>query len=224
LAEEAGQATGASDVDWREVAARPDASAAQRVLLELIWYLEEKGYAVTKPLTKEHLEIFHKARELDATMGALIAGATERILDDRVAGSWLKKPKRVSAGDGQYQRFTPRSRSWVSRYAGKLYLGFDEEPCADGSRRNQLTASVTVELPRRQGELLREREAFMDQLRDRAVQFAVDDYAGYCWSSLPGSELAALNTIGEQTERLAGWAKEAFAVLLALKPGPNRLR
>lgn len=222
IADEAGQADGASGRDWRDAATRPDAPAAQRVLLELIWYLEEKGYAVTKPLTTEQVGIFHQAVELDATTDALTAGATERLLDDRIAGFKLAKSPRTSVNDAQYQRFVPPERSWVSRYNGKLYLGFDEEFGSDRARQSQLAASVTVELPRKQAQRLREQGGFMKQLRKRNLRFEVDDAGGYCWTSLVASELASLPTIEAQTERLADWAKNALESLLTLKPGPSR--
>ena len=221
LAEEAGQSTAHTNGDWREAASRPDAQAGQRVLLELLWYLEEKGYAVTQRLTKDQLAIFRQAQALDATIGALIAGAAERLTDEKVAGFWLEKPTRKSAADGLYQRFVSPSRSWVARYDGKLYLGLDEEPAADGSRRDQLTFSVSVELHRRQAERLRERGAFMTELKARKLQFDVDE-AGYCWSSLPADELAAIETIEGQIDHLAAWAREALAAVLTLNPGPNR--
>jgi hypothetical protein len=77
LAEQAGQDTANGDTTWRTAAARPDAPAAQRILLELLWYLEEEGYVVTKPLTHDHLAIFHQAEELDASLGAIVAGGGE---------------------------------------------------------------------------------------------------------------------------------------------------
>jgi hypothetical protein len=222
LAEEAGQEAATTDGDWRDAAARPDSRADQRILIELLWYLEEKGYAVTKPLTEEHLKIFHQTEELETTLGTLIAGAAERLTDEKVAGFWLEKPKRTSAADGLYQRFVAPSRSWVARHGGKLYLGFDEEPADQGSRLGQLAFSVSVELLKRQGERLREREAFMSDLKDRGLRFEIDDDRGYCWSSLPATELAGIDTIDGQIERLGAWAKEAFGRLLTLKAGPNR--
>ena len=188
IADEAGQAAGASGLDWRDAAARPDAPAAQRVLLELIWYLEEKGYAVTKPLTTDQVAIFHQAMELDATTDALTAGATEQLLDDRIAGFKLAKSQRTSVNDAQYQRFLAPERSWVSRYNGRLYLGFDEEFGSGRARQSQLAASVTVELPRKQAQRLREQGAFMKQLRERDLRFEVDDHGGYCWTSLLATE------------------------------------
>jgi hypothetical protein len=222
LADAAGQEAERSDGNWREAATQPDAPAAQRLLLELVWYLEKKGYAVAKPLEKRQLAIYRQARELEATLGALVAGATERLTDERVGRFWLEKPRREAVDDAPGQRFVTPTGSWVHRYKGKLYLEFDDEPDPEGPRTRELRVSATVYLPTGQADRLRLRSAFMSDLASRGLHFAVDEYGGYCWAALPASELTALSSIDEQIERLAVWAKDAFATLLALKPGPNR--
>lgn len=222
LAEDAGLSRCPPGNAWREAAATPDAPAAQRILLELIWYLEEEGYAVTKPLTKEHLAIYHQAVEMDASIEALIAGVSERLTDDRIAGFRLEKPKRLRAADAaDRQTFLAPARSWVARYEGTLYLGFDEEPDTDRARQGFLAACAVVELPKRHAERLRERASFMNELNARELQFDVVDHGGYCWAKLPATDLLQAATLEAQTERLSTWAKEAFARVLTLKPGPR---
>jgi hypothetical protein len=179
LADAAGQMAAVSAGCWRSLAAARDAPAAQRVLLELIWYLEGEGYAMAKPLTRELAGIFRQAQELDATLEALVARTTEQLMDEKIAGFWLKKPPRTSAADVGYQRFVAQSRSWVSRYDGKMYVGFEEDSDPKGSRKGQLSFSASVVLPRRQAARLEESPRFMADIKKTELRFEVDDDGGY---------------------------------------------
>ena len=54
--------------DWLERAFAPDAPARQRLLAELVSYLEEAGYTMTKPLSAEQLALFSEAETLYTTL------------------------------------------------------------------------------------------------------------------------------------------------------------
>ena len=92
--------------DWRVQAVQPEAPAKHRALCELIWYLEEEGYAVLEPFDVDHASTLARREATDRAVEALLQQASEaremrpfvpvgRQADD---GCGLSQRLEVSAG------------------------------------------------------------------------------------------------------------------------------
>ena len=209
-------------VDWREAAGKCDAPAARRVLRELLWYLQEDGYAVTNGLTLEQIAIAPQALEIEETLDALLDATTPHLVKDRIGRFHLKTPRgggRVSAT----QYFTAPTASWLERWKGGLWLGYDTDAkpgrrVADG----QLEFEVGVWLLRKQVKVLDERKSFKTQLKPHKLTFDIEDDGGAVWASAPAKRFItadAAETLDAQAKRIAAWALPKLEALLSLRPG-----
>ena len=211
--------------DWLERAFAPDALARQRLLAELVSYLEEAGYTMTKPLSAEQLALFSEAETLYTTLNQLIVGAIELLEDKRIAGYEIRKPARASSADDDLsQRIVPPSGSWVERWDGVIYMNFQPADPGGDPPSSAPEFAITVELGRNEARALDRRTALRQQVQAASLRLDIDDDAAYCWTSMPADKLMGMQTLSEQTTELASWARESIEKLLKLKPGPRPSR
>jgi hypothetical protein len=84
MAWEAGRESspGVDRPDWQRAARRPQAPASQRILLELLNYLEEEHGVVLNPLGHEHISAFAYMDETIAVLQELVTGAASHTHAD----------------------------------------------------------------------------------------------------------------------------------------------
>ncbi len=114
MAWEAGrEAAGDEDrPDWREKAMRPSARASERILTELLTYLEEEHGVVLEPLGHAHVSAFAYMAETSSILHDLLKRAGELIhVDADGAVAWSDE------GDGLWQ-FFDSTGTWVESLDG----------------------------------------------------------------------------------------------------------
>ena len=211
-AERAGAGFEPSDTGaWREAARQTCAPACQRILLELLWYLEQNGYALTTPITDAHLDIYDKYLELDAAIEAVLTEAATHLISDHFGKFRLTK---AGSQRSDAQRFKATPPSWVERWGGEWWL-----EAGEGQQQSigtpDLTFQAYVWLPKKRGLALEQR---LDGLPHR-LRLEVEDSA-YLWSERTARELTGAPTVADQGKALAKWATAEFGTILNLKPGP----
>jgi hypothetical protein len=213
LAFEAGQDAGAGDPDWLAKASAPDAPAAQRLLGELIWYLEEEGYGMTKTLSADAISGAGTAFDFIETIEWLSQDVGERVA---ARGADLK----VTRIRGSYDTFRVPRTSWVERFGGRLYTGWDEAP--------EVAAAATPSLD--VGELAFIVGAYADRAGLKALERKLDwtDQVtakglyiedGDVLAAYDAKKLRNFDTLDQQGNELARWAAERMTAMLDLKPG-----
>ncbi|MGH2861469.1 MAG: hypothetical protein ACRDLT_08170 [Solirubrobacteraceae bacterium] len=206
---------------WREYAALPTAPARERLLLELIWYLEDKGYAVTTPLTKEQVAIYHQAIALDETLLQLIKTAADFLTEadaPTIARLKLKPHGGADVDDGQ--RFDTSRDTWLDAWGGELWLSI--QPDTRTSRTREAGLRIWVEAyfdEKGLGQRLANRKGFIDQIGERKLRFEPYDDELSINDSIPVTQLFKYKTIEEQARVISDWATGAFERLLTLRPG-----
>jgi hypothetical protein len=78
---EAGQQAAGGSLQWLDASTQPTNHADQRLLAELIWDLEEEGYAMTRPLTDRQIKQAGELFRLEDTLGELIRDMRDRVND-----------------------------------------------------------------------------------------------------------------------------------------------
>lgn len=103
---EAGELVGAGidSADWLELAAKPDSRADQRLLAELIWYLEEEGYAMARGLRSDQIRTARGAFRLVELLERLEEDVATRIDEANLGLTPLR---------GKPTEFYPPSHSWL---------------------------------------------------------------------------------------------------------------
>jgi hypothetical protein len=213
LAFEAGQEVAGGDRDWLAKAEAPDAAASQRLLAELIWYLEEEGYSMTKALDARSISAARGAFDLIESLDWLTKDVGERITA-REAGLG------VTGIRGASDTFRAPRTSWVERFGGRLYTGWDE--ARDAAR------AVVPSLDA--GELIFIVGAYVDSAGLKVLE-RKPDWAEHATSNglyiEDGDVLAAYDakklqdyeTLDQQGDEIARWATDRLRAILELKPG-----
>jgi hypothetical protein len=213
---------GENPLGWRDAAAQSDAAASQRVLRELLWYLEEKGYAVTNGLTPQQLAMATQALEIEDAIGALLDATTPHLVRGKIGRFQLKVP-RGGGRDGRAQHFTMPAGSWVEKWRGGIWFGYGTNaPPGRRESDGQLEFEVGVWLLKKQAKLLDANKLFRTQLKADSFTFEVDDDGGAIWASEEAKTFIktdAAEAMDAQAARIAAWALPRLEVLLTLKPG-----
>ena len=213
VAFEAGQEAAAGDRDWLATARKADAPSSQRLLAELIWYLEEEGYGMTKALDPDAISQASSAFEFIESIEQLTQDVGERITA-RDAATGLIRVR------GAYDTFRAPSTSWVERFGGRLYTGWD-----------QATESACAHIPSlKTGELIFIVGAYassdglraLDRKADwqeqaRSAGLYIED--GDILAAYDAKAVQALETLDQQGGELARWTADRVKAILALKPG-----
>jgi hypothetical protein len=213
---DAGKESSDTSADWVAAARRPASRADQRLLAELVWYLEEEGYGMTKALGKQQIEHARAALQFLESIDVLVEDVSERL----VASEPHLGLRRVQGKSGD---FHPPARSWVARYDGRFYVGFDTptdaaDPGKDTPPQSQSELRFYVGAwVGSAGAKRLERKADWEATV-AAANLDLDD--GDVVASYDAMGLEGISTLSQQGEMLADWAIDAVRAILALKPGP----
>lgn len=204
---------------WEEDARKPDAPAAQRVLLEFWAYL--KGDAVGA-IEHHDLEALGRIAQAEERVSALLRNVADelgwydaKVLDDWSTGGGAPA-KYIACSDGADSWLAQReggtqyvvisNASWLDeRPAGEPHLyagaGFDAEP----TKRSALTDSG------------------WSQAVEAAGMNVVDDDAGvYMLAAKPLAEvIGEADMLSTQVQLVKAWARTAFGVLASLPEPPD---
>jgi hypothetical protein len=210
--------------NWREQAIKSDVPAKHRALYELVWYLEEEGYAVLDALNADHAAALEHRASADEAATVLL----ERAGEADCMRPLVPIGRQVDYGDGWGQHFKTPAGSWVERLEGTLdllVLGHDE--WADQpTDKPALAAGVSV------GEQwyrpLSAQTDWLARLRGLRVSFVVAEAGndGYvlCYARLPVEQLIREGgeTLPEQAQYVARWAGPILSRLSSdeYDPGP----
>lgn len=218
LAWEAGREAGGPL--WRDAALSPDGAAQQRLLHELLSYLEEEHATVLNPLTHLHVSAFAKTSETHEVLYALLERAADLSSKDPDAGvDWPKDSLH------QYWQSFASEGTWAAALEGYFELTVAESDEWTYDRAGEPAFGAGFTLP---GDL-------QDQLRSSALQqwrrsleaerVSVAEWEGYVrvYRTLYLAELIGKGpTIDAQARALANWADESFAVVSAHDPKVTR--
>lgn len=213
LAFEAGQQAAGGDRDWLAPARRPEAPASQRLLAELIWYLEEGGYGMTKALGADAIAQAPTALAFLESIEWLTQDVGERITA-RDTGLGVSRIR------GAYDSFRAPPTSWVERFGGRVYTGWDEAAEAASALIPSLEPGELVFLvgayAGRDGLKALERKADWSGQVGYAGLYIED---GDILAAYDAKDLRALDTLDQQGGELARWTMERMKAIFELKPG-----
>ena len=214
---------------WRQDAQRSDAESQQRVLFEVLRYLERKGLAMPDdPIQVIDALVAKRTDELLDPKAGLISRLLEmavRQLKER-PGDELSSPAGGTpeewGGDKHYWWSTPlKSPSWPARLDGDAYLDLwfrkTDAPDRNPEAREQPVFLASVELPH------------LDSSAERPLtQWRPNGW--HVWHDKDGIRLSRYRylsevavdgiTLSEQAAVLGTWARECFDEILAA-PAPT---
>lgn len=207
--------------DWRAAALRPESPARDRLLHEFLWYLEQEGFAVVRPLTLEDMDVFRRFEDTYNAVEALMMRTLDHLgpLADEGVGrdDWGTFWAHLELPEG----------GWVTRLAAfehyvEVLLAPHDEWWPQGSGAPALAAGYTLD--EQLHGVLSQNTDWVDRLNQAGFTFTVWDGFVRCWRTrhladlLPGG-----NTLDAQAREAAQWAREAIADLAKLAPGDVEL-
>lgn len=205
---------------WREAAREPDAPAQQRLLHEFLWYLEQKGFAVTEPLNPEHVEALRLMADTTEAFEALLERAAHHMADKYESGErdWLEL-------DGLAQLFAIPDDSWARRVQAAGWPAFLEmtvsgydEWWVDST--GQPAAGAGLRLDAELYEVLSRERDWLAGLEGRELEFTSYGEVTLIYKTWPISQVVeAGETLDHQARALAQWALEVFDNVIANSPG-----
>jgi hypothetical protein len=204
--------------DWRAAARKPQAPAAQRILLELLSYLEEEHNVVLNPLSHEHIAAFVYMAETGELLQAMVDETAQRVrLDLGDLADWSDE------GDRLWQSFDPTG-TWADRLGGWPDIEASALDDWAGERIGQPAVGAGYTFPGEVAEVLLSRQTSSWRDRVEALGFAVraseDGNNVYVRRTKYLAELIPAGvTLDAQTRVLAEWVNEALDVLAELDPG-----
>jgi hypothetical protein len=220
LAWKAGREAGGG-LRWREAALGPDGPAQQRLLVELLSYLEEEHDTVLDPVTHVHVAAFAKSSETHDILFTVLERAADMSAHDPDEG--VGYPKDYF---NQYWQAFKSDGTWAQPLEGYLELTVSESDEWTYDRAGEPAFGAGFTLP---GDL-------QDQLRSAACApwrgpleaqgATIAEWDGYVrvYRTLYLAELIGKGpTIDAQAQALAKWVDESFAIVTAHDPGVTRV-
>jgi hypothetical protein len=201
---------------WRQAALAPDAPARDRLLHELLWYLEQEGFAVSRPLLASDVDVFKGVVDTYTVLDTLLGRAADHM-GDHVKGS-------DGADEASFWfHVTPPAGSWLQRLEPfetycEVLVCVDDAWWPQGTGDPAIGAGYTID-PRLHDTLAANAD-WVDELEEAGYAFG--DWAGYvrCWRTRPLRDLADAGTsLDAQARELASWARGSIDALTALDPG-----
>jgi hypothetical protein len=211
------------DRDWRTSALEPTAPARERLLHELIWYLEEENGAVVNPLDADNLQAFVHAEETTQGFITMLERAGEHMRphfepdQDGLDGD---------PGGGRYwQLFEVPEGSWLRRIADAQFEAYPELMASPDDRwwaesRGEPAFAAGYTLDGRLYERLAADGGGVHRVQEAGVDLAIYDDLVRLFCTKPVKEL--LNegqTLDEQAHVLAQFAKRSLTIAADLDPG-----
>jgi hypothetical protein len=203
---------------WSEAASHPQAAACQRILCELLSYLQERHQVTVEPLS--HMDLVALAEVPD-----MYAGITELL--ERTGDFSKHDPKVKGAGEAEdfacfWKTFDlPGFWAVEAQGYGEVLVSSSDDWTDDRLGNPAVGSGFT--LPKDLYDDLRSssRNEWHEQLR--AAGFTLGIYGDWarCFRTLSFAEVIASGSILDaQARYLATWADETFEVGQALNPGP----
>lgn len=214
LVAELANGVGESDPDWggrgwQERALKPDVPAAQRALYELVWYLEEEGYAVVDPLNLDHVRALRHFPDTEIAVSTLLKRAADEMTGFTPAGD-------VDAyGDGFVQSFELPEGSWPQRLGATAELvahcddGWIDDPQGEPALAVGLSLSADWYRP------LTAQPGWAGRVHTAGFSLSEYDEWVLIYATRPLSDVASYgNTVADQARYVAQWAEPHLQRLL----------
>ena len=220
LAWQAGRASGGPR--WREAALGPNAPAQQRLLLELLSYMEEEHDTVLDPVTHMHVATFARTSETHDILFTLLERAADLSAHD--ADDGVGYPRDYF---NQYWQAFKSESTWAIPLEGYLELTVAEGDEWTYSRAGEPAFGAGYSLPGDLRDELRAaaRQPWRELLEAKGVTIAEWDGWVRVYRTLYLAELIPKgSTIDAQAQALAKWADDSFAIVAAHDPKVTRTR
>jgi len=198
---EAGEQSSSVGRDWLSQAAQPGSRADQRLLAELIWYLEEEGYAMAKGLTTNQIDLAREA----FTLSELLTTVEEDV-GTRLRNSSLQLRK----VQGKPTEFRMPIGSWLEEGA-RLYVYF-QPPESRPELDLAFYLDVYVGVAER---ALRANAGWQHKLAKEGFEFDGESIV----DRFDARKLLTYSTASAQGEALTRWLIGRVSRLLELSPG-----
>jgi hypothetical protein len=191
------------DAQWLDAALRGDTRADQRLLAELIWYLQEEGYAMTRPLDADRICLSKELFDLQDTLDELVQGMTQRLRADLGL-----KPIR-----GNSVEFHPPEGSWLRERNGRIYVAYD----SSATESLDLAFYVGAYAGDDSLKSLQGNPAWQAQLTAKDLTTEGGDVYG----RFDAMALTNTLTLSKQRDVLGRWATRTATSILSLEPGKS---
>ncbi len=202
---------------WRKAARSPQAAASQRILSELLNYLEEEHRVVLNPLGHEHVASFACMVEASQVLGELVAGAARSAapnVDDKL--TWSED------GDSVWQCFTATG-TWAEALGGWPDLEAADNDFWAGDRIDEPAFGVGYTFGAELEDVLLSAQTapWRAELAQHGFSVrAVDRSAVYVRQTKYLAELIPAGvTLDAQTRVLTRWVDEALGLVAQHDPG-----
>jgi hypothetical protein len=203
---------------WRTAALAPDCPAKQRLLYELLWYLEDKDLAVVSALDDDYVLAYRLAMESLQAVGALLERAAQSATPLRPMHGGLGKE-----GITSWEQFETPGGTWLERFAGFEYgvdLVVSDRAFWSHDHRDEPAFAAGYSFESALHPALSARREWVRQL----------DTAGYCcelafewvhvYRTLPMRDIVGFgDSLQAQAQGVGKWAQAAIEELGQLDPG-----
>jgi hypothetical protein len=205
---------------WADRALNPAAPAAQRALYELLWYLDQEGYAVVSPLTIDHVQAIKNSADTFDVTTTLLARTADQMRPLVPDG----EPVWDDGLHGYAQDFETPANAWPARVDGAIeLLIWDNDGWID-TPTGQPCVAVGVSI---EPEWHRPLSQLPDWIhRVHAAGFSFTRYKDWlcCYATMPLREVVDKGGAGlvDQCNYIASWATPLAMRLLSAEfdPGP----
>lgn len=204
---------------WRDKALERDAPAANRALYELVWYLEEEGYAVVDPFIAEYVQAVRHMPGAAQTATALL----ERAADNMTA--FTPVGEAVSHDEGFSQAFELPPGGWVDRLEGSAELVVESDDAWVDAPQGEASLAVGVSFDGSWFRPLAALPTWAGQVHAAGFSFAEHDEYVLVYATRPLADVAAHGqTLAEQARFVAGWAGPLLGRILGAEFDPGDVR
>jgi hypothetical protein len=212
--------------DWRQRALHPDAPAKQRLLSELLWYLEDKDLAVVHSLNADNLLAYKLRSETDQALVALLERAAQNAAPLEPLGG--NDESEVTS----WEQFKTPAGSWLerfSRFEASVELIVSDRDYWSPGQHGEPAFGAGYSFEAALHPVLSARREWVEQLD--VAGFSCELWADWVrvYRTMPMSDLLGTgDTLNTQARALGTWAQNAITELGQLDPGdvelPRRTR
>jgi hypothetical protein len=207
---------------WRRLAHDADALGRERLLLELLGYVEEEHNVVVEPLSHVHVLAFARADETADTLIALLERAGELSRYDQDRG-WGWSP-RDSIGE-YWQCFSPTG-TWAEPLKGypELHAGATDEWSYDRLDEPAFGAGFTLPEQVFDDPRSASRADWRAKIEPHGVSIGLAGGLGRVYRTMYLAEVVAKGTtLDAQATALRNWLDDSIDLINAADPGLARV-